>query len=399
MISLIVPVYNTADFLRQCLDSILGQTLRDIEVVCVDDGSTDSSADILEEYASSDSRIRVIHKENGGLVSARKAGIKEAAGEYIGYVDSDDWIEADMIERLYHVLLKENVDVVMCGRFEDTGNVSRPVYHGIPAGRYGKQDLINIVYPNMIVNGAFFEWGIFPSVWDKLFRRKSIEKYQIDVDNSLVMGEDAACVYPALLNADSIYVLHDCFYHYRQSAESMVKHNDNGEKQRERFRILYHSVKVSFEKYKGIYDMQKQWKEYLLFLMIPRAETLYENIEQLEYLFPFPNVKRASRIILYGMGTYGQFLYRFIKHTGICTILACVDKNCVELEKQGFPVIHPDKIENYEYDAIVVASSFAGARNSIYRELSVKCPADKIHLMDEKVIHSAATLRAFGLID
>lgn len=399
MVSIIVPVYNTEKYLCQCMDSILGQTLRDIEVICVDDGSTDACPCILDDYAAADRRVKVIHQKNGGIVSARKAGIRASKGEYIGYVDSDDWIEPDMYKKLLDVLDDGNADVSMCGRFEDTGNLSRVVRHGFPAGRYDKHELIEKIYPQMIVNGSFFEWGIFPGVWDKLFCRECLEPFQMAVDDRLVMGEDAACVYPALVNADSIYVLPDCLYHYRQTAASMVKQNKDNEALRKQFQILYHSVNASLESYKDIYDLREQWKEYLLFLMVPRAEALYENLEQLDYLFPFPNVKRSSRIILYGMGTYGQLLYQFINHTGFCHVLACADKNHMELAKQGFSVVSPDEIGNYEYDAIVVASSFATVRNSIYKELASKYPKDRIYLIDEKRIHSAQTLRAFGLGD
>ena len=90
LLSVIIPVYNTEKYLPRCLDSVINQTLREIEILCVDDGSTDSSPSVLQDYARRDPRIRVIRKENGGLVSARKAGIQEAKGTYIGYVDSDD---------------------------------------------------------------------------------------------------------------------------------------------------------------------------------------------------------------------------------------------------------------------------------------------------------------------
>ena len=100
-ISVIIPVYNTERHLRRCLDSVLAQTLREIEVICVDDGSTDSSPVILRHYAEKDRRIHLIRKENGGVVSAREAGLKAAVGEYTGFVDSDDWIEPWMYEKLY----------------------------------------------------------------------------------------------------------------------------------------------------------------------------------------------------------------------------------------------------------------------------------------------------------
>lgn len=398
-ISIIVPVYNISEYLVQCINSILKQSYKYLEIILVDDGSTDESGLICDDYAHKDARIKTIHKKNEGLVRARKTGLQNASGEYIAYVDGDDWIEPNMIERLYNTLIEQDADIAMCGRYEDTGDTHRPVYHGIPEGRYDKQALLECVYPKMIVNDAFFEWGIFPGVWDKLFKRECLEKYQMAVDDRLTMGEDAACTYPALLNADSIYVLHECLYHYRQSASSMVKQNTEVELQRKRFNILYNSVNKSFEKYKDIYDLREQWKEYILFLMVPRADVLYRDIDKLDFLFPFKNVKKGSNIILYGMGTYGQLLYKFIKNTGICNILACADKNYVELAKQGLPVVSPDEIRNYDYDAIVVVNSFAKVRNTIYRDLSSRYPAEKIHVMDEEIIKSDESLRAFGLYD
>ena len=100
-VSVLIPVYNTEAYLRKCLDSITNQTLQDLEIICVDDGSTDGSADILREYRRRDSRIRIVTKRNGGLPSARNAGLDAASGEYVGFVDSDDWIEPDMFRRLY----------------------------------------------------------------------------------------------------------------------------------------------------------------------------------------------------------------------------------------------------------------------------------------------------------
>lgn len=398
MISIIVPVYNIKDYIERCLYSICNQTYREIEIIVIDDGSTDESGQICDRHALKDSRIKVIHKHNEGLVVARKRGIQQASGEYIAYVDGDDWIEPNMIERLYKTLIENDVNIVMCGRFEDTGDTHKAVYHGVSEGRYGKQELINKVYPNMIVNGSFFEWGIFPGLWDKLFKREIIEEYQMSVDDRLTMGEDAACVYPALLNANSIYVLHECLYHYRQTTTSMVKHNSDIELQRKRFNILYNSVKDSFEKYKEIYDLREQWLEYVLFLMVPRADVLYRGIENLSYLFPFPKVKKGSNIVIYGMGTYGQILYKYVKMTDFCNVLACVDRNYKELSKQGLPVVSPAEISKINYDAIVVASSFAKIREAIYKDLCIKYPKEKVHVIDERLIKSSDSLGAFGLL-
>lgn len=396
-VSIIVPVYNTEMYLRQCMNSILSQTLKDIEIICVDDGSADSCPQICDEYKRKDSRIKVIHKENGGLVSARKAGLAIATGEYIGYVDSDDWIEPDMYERLFTVLTNENVDIAMCGRYEDTEENRRAVYHGFDEGRYDKAELIKRIYPNMIVNEKFFEWGIFPSVWDKLFRRNCLESFQMSVDERITMGEDAACVYPCLLQADSIYILHECLYHYRQTASSMVKNISDTVLERQRFGILYRTVMGRLYPYQSVFDVCEQWRDYLLFLMTPRADRLYRGIEELDYLFPFPGVKKGSNIILYGMGVYGQFLYRYLEQTDFCKVVAVADRNYKQIKGLTAIVISPEAIGGYEFDAIVVAASFYKVRMGIYQDLSAKYPKEKIHIMDETLIRSDETMQAFGL--
>lgn len=397
MISIIVPIYNIEKYLPQCIESICHQTYRDLEIVLVNDGSTDGCRDICEDYRKKDSRIVVIHKENGGLVSARKAGLEAASGEYIAYVDGDDWVEPVMYERMYRAITEKNVDIVMCGRYEDTGNVHKPVYHGIAEGKYEKQALIDKVYPKMIVNDAFFEWGIFPGVWDKLFRRDSIERFQLTVDERIVMGEDAACVYPCLLNADSIYIMHECLYHYRQTASSMVKQQQDHAKEREQFRILYRSVNAQLEKYTSIYDLRPQWKKYVLFLMIPRADGLYAGYEELACLFPFSKVQRGMNIVIYGAGTYGQRLFTVLKKSGYCNIAAWVDRNDQELQKMGLPVESPEVIPDRTYDAIIVAITYARSRQALFENLVKSYPAEKIHLIDEELIFSEETMKALGL--
>ena len=139
MISIIVPVYNTEAYLPQCIESLICQTYKDIEIILVDDGSTDDSLRICDGYQKKDVRIKVLHQKNAGVVNARKAGLYMAAGEYIAFVDGDDWVEPDMYECMYQKLFEQDVDVVMCGRFEDTGEVCKKVFHGIEEGRYGKR--------------------------------------------------------------------------------------------------------------------------------------------------------------------------------------------------------------------------------------------------------------------
>lgn len=397
MISVIVPVYNIKSYLSTCIESILKQTFSDLEIILVNDGSTDGSADICEKYRDKDSRIVVIHKENGGLVSARKAGMSAANGDYIGYVDGDDWIEPDMYECLFQKLTNQKVDVVMCGRYEDTGEINKEVYHGVPEGKYIKEELLRFIYPRMITGNAFFEWEIFPGLWDKLFRRSCIEQFQYAVDERITMGEDAACTYPCLLNVNSIYVLHKCFYHYRQTTSSMVKKIQDYEKERNEFRILYQFVDKQFEHYADIYDLRQQWKKYVLFLMLPRADGLYRGFEQLNYLFPFRQIKRNSKIILYGAGTYGQRLFHYLKETNFCQVAAWVDRNYIQFQKMGLEVESPLVIPKRNYDAIAIANTYEKSRNALFRELQKKYPRKRIYTIDENCIFTQESMEAFGL--
>ena len=116
LISLIVPVYNVSNYLRKCIDSIISQTYTSLEIILVDDGSTDDSGNICDYYSKCDSRIKVIHKKNGGLSDARNTGIEYATGLYIGFIDSDDYIDNHMIEFLYNACIKENAQISICRR-------------------------------------------------------------------------------------------------------------------------------------------------------------------------------------------------------------------------------------------------------------------------------------------
>ena len=128
-VSIIIPVYNVAEYLPRCLDSVTGQTLKEIEIIAVNDGSTDRSLSILENYAQQDNRILILNKENGGLSDARNYAFPHIHGEYVGFVDSDDWIDKEMYEQLYAIAKKENADQVRCGYISELGETSKEDCH------------------------------------------------------------------------------------------------------------------------------------------------------------------------------------------------------------------------------------------------------------------------------
>ena len=142
LLTVIVPVYNVERYLVQCVDSIINQTYKELEIILVDDGSTDASGRICDEYATKDQRIKVIHKVNGGLVSARKAGLTVANGNFIAFVDSDDWIDADMYEQLLGEMIQSDSDILASGFYKEYGEKASVVYDGMATGVYTRDSQI-----------------------------------------------------------------------------------------------------------------------------------------------------------------------------------------------------------------------------------------------------------------
>ena len=145
-VSIVVPIYNVEKYLKQCIESIINQTLQDIEIILVDDGSPDNCPQICDEYAKKDSRIKVVHKKNGGLSSARNAGIEVATGDFIGFVDSDDYIELDMYEKMYNIAKENHVDFVVSDYYKvsDKGKIITTI--DMNEGIYDKNRIIKEIF-------------------------------------------------------------------------------------------------------------------------------------------------------------------------------------------------------------------------------------------------------------
>lgn len=396
-ISVIVPVYNIEDYISKCLESIINQTFKDIEIIIVDDGSTDNSGKICDKYKSEDNRITVIHKQNEGLVRARKTGLYNSSGEYVIYIDGDDWIDNSTLEKMYEEILANHTDMVVWNHFESIGNTDRIIKHGIESGLYNKDLLIKELYPCMISGNHFFEWKLFPSIWEILFKRDLLEKAIEGVDDRITMGEDAACVYPAALMADSIYISNERGYHYRQTSVSMIKSRSSYEKERERYTVLYENVLSRLKKLSHIYDVTEQWNNFILFSMIPRSDQLFDGIENLEYVFPFPNIKKKTKIALYGAGTYGQLLYEYFKKSKVCEVVIWVDRNYINLSKQGLDVKDPAMLTDISIEGVIIASMFTKDRTAIRSYIESLNLSVPVGYISDEFVHSEEIMKGFRL--
>ncbi len=221
-LSILVSVYNEQYSIKRCLDSILKQTFGDFEVIVVDDGSCDRSGEICDRYRLKDSRIKVIHKTNQGLAAARKTALNACCGEYVGFVDSDDYIDEHMFEKLCGAARDNDADMVVCGAVHHIGERTECHQGAKSFGVFDKKRMENEIYRDMLSSNGFFEFGVTPPLWNKIFRRNIIQCY-FNVDNGTVMGEDVAAVYPSLLRSKKVVILKDEFlYHYVVSKRSMT---------------------------------------------------------------------------------------------------------------------------------------------------------------------------------
>ena len=216
-LSVIVPVYNTEKYLRECIDSILAQTFTDFELILVDDGSTDKSGAICDEYCRLDDRIRVIHQNNGGVTVARKRGVELSSGEYVTFVDSDDWIDKSVFAE---VLAFQNADILIYDMVREFPKGSVLVVNDMPAGNYSGERLKQL-FSVMLFSYEKQRPAVHPSLCTKLIRREIIEQVIQNVADNIAYGEDALCSYACMLDAKSIIVTGKTGYHYRDNRDSV----------------------------------------------------------------------------------------------------------------------------------------------------------------------------------
>lgn len=204
-VSVTVPVYNTVKYIRECLDSLVAQSMHDIEFIIVDDGSTDNCGKICDEYAAKDTRFRVIHQVNGGLSVARQTGLDEARGEFIIVCDSDDWVEPDMYEILYNTAKSSKADITVCGYFTEYNDG-----RSIPTQKVFKTDDAGFVdYDEFLRYGAGCSWI-------KLIKRDLFYKSAAYYTPGINMGEDALIMYRLMKAHPTIAQVNKNLYHYRR---------------------------------------------------------------------------------------------------------------------------------------------------------------------------------------
>lgn len=227
MISIIVPVYNVEKYLKECLKSLTTQTYQDIEILLIDDGSTDNSLDICREFEKKDRRIKVVHKENSGVSDTRNLGLDIAKGEYISFCDSDDVVDTNLYALLLNQLYKYNADRIVAG-YSYLYNDGRTLYckPRMTDGKYNAKDILSIMIDDGTMSGF-----LFSGVNNSLFKKKIIDEWNIRFDSKVRYNEDSLFSFQYMLHSSSIYSLQSqATYFYRQHTASATKKRTVGDK-------------------------------------------------------------------------------------------------------------------------------------------------------------------------
>ena len=220
--SVIVPVYKVEKYLQSCIESVLNQTFSDFELILVDDGSPDACPRICDQYKEKDARIKVVHKENGGLASARRAGIKVCEGDYVFNLDSDDLIENDTLECAYNIIKETNCEILSFAyRWVKNGQTVNITNDGLEEGLYSEENIEKYIYPRLLMDKNMNHISYYLS--GKAVKRELLTPCQLGVNEKISLGEDLCCVIPCYLHAKSVYISKKTAYLYTVREDSLSK--------------------------------------------------------------------------------------------------------------------------------------------------------------------------------
>lgn len=364
VISIIVPIYNIEQYVKKCIDSILQQTYKNLEIILVDDGSSDACYTICDKYAEKDSRIKVIHKKNGGLVSARKAGANIASGKWVINVDGDDWIEKDYIQKYVSAIEKEESDIIWSLSYTRD-------YNGI-SYICGKKQSIDLEKKEKQIELAEKSIGRYGYRDDlsyylctKCIKREYYKNAQLSLDDKISYAEDFACVIRCLAQTDHVQFIDNSGYHYVQNEKSIshVKSKSDLEKLN-----LMREDTLNFLKNKNNYEYTS-----IILEKVYTSATVVKCFEDIQnknkdYLVPFKNIKKGMKIIVYGLGNVGKEIASYLYFSKEYHLVACVDKRNID-ETYKWKVINIDEIKRQDYDAILIATIKREFIDDIKKEL------------------------------
>ena len=353
-ITIIVPVYNVEQFISKCIESILTQTYTNLQILLIDDGSVDHSGRICDSYAEQDTRIEVFHTNNRGLVAARKLGISHAEGDYIGFVDGDDYIEPTMYEFLIKKICESGADFVHAGYVEERGNQSKKTFDYTE----GIFDLHNTEEREMFLVRHVLgtERSISPSIWSKLYNKELIQNSYFLLPDEQQYGEDLFSLCLCILRCTRIAIYPCALYHYviREQSMSRLPPVEYAIKEVElNYTLINVLKKYNSQSFEGL-------KEHICYFMMRKFASIIKETSKKDVIIPsyyWKNAQqlRGKKIVIYGAGVVGQDYYVQLSRYSDIEIVAWLDSSWHNCSFDYANVIGIDMLSSYDFDTIIIA--------------------------------------------
>jgi len=354
LLSVVVPVYNSEKYIERCVESILAQTYSNLEIILVDDGSSDLSGRICDGYAKKNKNIIAIHQSNEGITKARLEGARRSKGKYITFVDSDDWIEECFYERMLED--EENYDLIISGiyRFYDEKACRKEL--SLCSGIYYKDRILNEVIPCMMWDFHKNMWALDPSLCTKIFKRQLlINELEKIIEVGSYYGEDSMALYPMMFHIEKMKAVNEAFYYHRQRAKGKFPYYIEDELFLEKLHFVYMYLKNEFRK-AGYLDVMNSQLEFFYFKSVKLKERSYGFPWCWPFpIFPFCDVEKESRVILYGAGEFGVKYMEQNEKYGFCNIICWVDRNYKKMKNSAREILDPKVMKEKEFDYVIIA--------------------------------------------
>ncbi len=361
-ISVIVPIYNIKAYLDQCVQSILAQTYQNLEVILVDDGSNDGSGEICDSYIDTDERVKVIHTENGGLVVARKNGLKAASGDYIGFVDGDDYLAPEMYESLVSVIESGEYDFVHSGYYvSKTKRTMTPEDFGFASNskriEFLKQRVFSSDYSSVIT----------PSIWSKLFRTDFIKEQYGLVPDGQNFGEDLLCLCHCILHCSRFCTLDQAHYYYRIREGSIThEYKKLFSQNMELYRCLCSILEREGVMESLKFALDSFFSDGIIGIIRDNGK---DPFALQRYQYPEIRDLYEKRIVLYGAGAVGRSYYSQFCRYGNISISAWVDNDPSRFQYDCYKIESLEIIKRIGFDFIVIAVLNKEASDDILKNL------------------------------
>ena len=362
-LSVVVTVYNLERYIEKCIDSLLLQDYKYMEIVIVDDGSTDNTSEICDKYEKKYNNIRVVHKCNEGVVKALATGIDYSEGLYITFVDGDDWVQHNCYGSLMKLLLDNDLDIITYGaiRYRNENDYYY-TYDSFKEGIYEGTDL-NDIKSNMIWDKTKQGFQIDPSLCMKIFRKDIIETCVKNVLNIKIhYAQDVIITYPAIKEAEKLGIIHDAYYFHRRREIGVQPAYLMDSQYYYKLYLVYKYLSEIFKFDKNILQQIEAFYQYSVKL---RCLDNTQDVTIDKWLFPFDKVKKGSNIIIYGYGKVGKTYIQQLEKLNFCNVICIVDSAYEKYQDNGGKIFPIEHIVNKRYDYIVIANASDDVKHKI----------------------------------